>query len=152
MQRLKYAERSIDASSQKKVLDISINSPALLFPAISLIMLAYTNRFLALASVVRNLHDRYNDKTDDEKQALHAQLKNLSKRLQIIKNMQILGVLSMLFAIVSMYLIYVDRHSLARISFASAMIALAASLLLSLLELMQSTRSLEIELQDIEKQ
>jgi hypothetical protein len=32
------------------------------------------------------------------------------------------------------------------------MIALAASLLLSLLELMQSTRSLEIELQDIEKQ
>jgi hypothetical protein len=58
----------------------------------------------------------------------------------------------MLFAIVSMYLIYVDRHSLARISFASAMIALAASLLLSLLELMQSTRSLEIELQDIEKQ
>jgi hypothetical protein len=152
MQRLKYAERSIDASSQKKVLDISINSPALLFPAISLIMLAYTNRFLALASVVRNLHDRFKDKTDDEKQALHAQLKNLSKRLQIIKNMQILGVLSMLFAIVSMYLIYVDRHSLARISFASAMIALAASLLLSLLELMQSTRSLEIELQDIEKQ
>ncbi|MBC7614933.1 MAG: DUF2721 domain-containing protein, partial [Pedobacter sp.] len=28
-------------------MNLSINTPALLFPAISLIMLAYTNRFLA---------------------------------------------------------------------------------------------------------
>ncbi len=136
---------------RKKIMDITINSPALLFPAISLIMLAYTNRFLALANVVRNLHDRYKNQDDDEKAALHAQLRNLSRRLHIIKNMQILGVLSILFAIISMYLIYIEKQFLAHISFASAMLTFAASLILSLLELMQSTRSLEIELTDIEQ-
>jgi hypothetical protein len=131
-------------------MDITINSPALLFPAISLIMLAYTNRFLALASVVRNLHDRYRDRNDEEKASLHAQLKNLSRRLKIIKNMQILGVLSILLAIISMYLIYIEAQSLAHWTFAASMITFGASLVLSLIELMQSTRSLEIELRDIE--
>ena len=41
-------------------MELSINTPALLFPAITLLMLAYTNRFLALASLVRSLHDEYN--------------------------------------------------------------------------------------------
>lgn len=131
-------------------MDITINSPALLFPAISLIMLAYTNRFLALASVVRNLHDRYRNRNDEEKSSLHAQIRNLSKRLRIIKNMQILGVLSILLAIISMYLIYIEALPLARMIFASSMITFGASLVLSLLELLQSTRSLEIELRDIE--
>lgn len=131
-------------------MDITINSPALLFPAISLIMLAYTNRFLALASVVRNLHDRYRNRNDEEKSSLHAQIRNLSKRLRIVKHMQILGVLSILLAIISMYLIYIEALSLARMIFASSMITFGASLVLSLLELLQSTRSLEIELRDIE--
>jgi hypothetical protein len=38
---------------------LSLTTPALLFSAISLLLLAYTNRFLAYASVVRNLHARY---------------------------------------------------------------------------------------------
>lgn len=131
-------------------LDITINSPALLFPAISLIMLAYTNRFLALASVVRNLHDRYKNRNDQEKSTIHAQLKNLKLRLRIIKNMQILGVLSFLLAIVCMYLIYVNSMEVARYVFAMSMITFAASLVLSLMELLQSTKSLEIELSDMD--
>jgi len=131
-------------------LDITINSPALLFPAISLIMLAYTNRFLALASVVRNLHDRYKNRNDQEKSTIHAQLKNLKLRLRIIKNMQILGVLSFLLAIVCMYLIYVNSLDVAGYVFAMSMITFAASLVLSLMELLQSTKSLEIELSDMD--
>jgi hypothetical protein len=65
-------------------MDININTPALLFPAVSLIMLAYTNRFLALASVVRNLHDRYHNLDDTKKPLIHAQIKNLRIRMRII--------------------------------------------------------------------
>jgi hypothetical protein len=132
-------------------MDITINTPALLFPAISLIMLAYTNRFLALANVVRNLHDRYVAKSGTSSNNLPAQLRNLKFRLRIIRNMQILGVLSFLLAIVSMYLIYIGQMDGARNVFAAALLFFMISLLLSLLELFHSTKSLEIELSDMEE-
>jgi len=131
-------------------MDISVNTPALLFPAISLIMLAYTNRFLALANIVRNLHDRYNVQTNSGKLILHAQIKNLKFRLRLVKNMQILGVISFLLSILSMYQIYMQYSEWARMTFASALILFAASLVLSLLELSKSTKSLELELSDME--
>jgi hypothetical protein len=132
-------------------MDITINTPALLFPAISLIMLAYTNRFLALANVVRNLHDRYVAKSGTSSNNLPAQLRNLKFRLRIIRNMQILGVVSFLLAIVSMYLIYIGKMDGARNVFAAALLFFMISLLLSLLELFHSTKSLEIELSDMEE-
>ena len=130
-------------------MDITINTPALLFPAISLIMLAYTNRFLALANVIRNLHDRYKGREPKEAALLYAQIKNLKFRLRLIKNMQIFGVLSFTFAIVSMYFIYREEMNIAEFTFATALILFCASLFLSLIELINSTRSLEIELSDM---
>ena len=130
-------------------MDITINTPALLFPAISLIMLAYTNRFLALANVIRNLHDRYKGREPKEAALLHAQIKNLKFRLRLIKNMQILGVLSFILAIISMYYIYREEMDFAEYTFASSLIIFCSSLILSLVELINSTRSLEIELSDM---
>lgn len=130
-------------------MDISINTPALLFPAISLIMLAYTNRFLALATVVRALHDRYKNHDGTTNPKVHAQIKNLKFRIRLIKNMQIFGVLSFLVAIFSMYEIYVSNMFIARYLFATALILFVVSLLLSLWELIKSTESLKIELGDI---
>ena len=131
-------------------MDISINTPALLFPAVSLILLAYTNRFLALANVIRQLHDRYKGKEDNEKALLHAQIKNLKYRLRLIKYMQILGVLTFAFCIVSMYSIYNGWMSEARWTFGTSLVIFCASLSLSLLELISSTKSLEIELSDMQ--
>lgn len=131
-------------------MELTINTPALLFPAISLVMLAYTNRFLALANVVRNLHDRYQKQSNESKLITHAQLKNLRYRLKVIKNMQILGVLSFLLAIVSMFLIYNNVWEGARWVFAAALLAFILSLILSLVELLHSTKSLELELSDME--
>lgn len=130
-------------------MEISINTPALLFPAISLIMLAYTNRFLALASVVRNLHDRYRNKTEVDRPIIHAQIKNLKMRLRIIKNMQIMGVISILFSIVCMYFIYIEHQAGASITFAASLFTFSVSLVFSLWELIVSTRSLELELSDM---
>ncbi len=129
-------------------MDITINTPALLFPAISLIMLAYTNRFLAISSVVRTLHDRYvkNEPTP----VIHAQIKNLRYRLLLIRRMQLLGVLSFLFAIICMYLIFVNEMMYANVVFVISTLFLVTSLILSLLEIMKSTKSLELELSDIE--
>ena len=129
-------------------MEISFNTPALLFPAISLIMLAYTNRFLALSSRVRNLHDKYQNQ--EQKQILHGQIKNLRYRLKLIKNMQALGVVTFLGCILCMYLIYVQYMLAANIIFAISLLSFSASLLLSFLEIQLSTKALELELSDME--
>lgn len=131
-------------------MDITINTTALLFPAISLIMLAYTNRFMTLSSVIRNLHTRYITQPDEPKHLIHAQIKNLRYRIKLVKNMQILGVCSFLLAIACMYAIYIGEMNIARIVFAIAMLLLIASLILSLMEIIKSTTSLELELSDME--
>jgi hypothetical protein len=131
-------------------MELNINTPALLFPAISLIMLAYTNRFLALASVVRNLHDRYHKMDDTTKPLIHAQIKNLRSRMRIIRNMQILGVSSFIIALICMYMISVSQMTIAGYLFGASLVVFATSLVLSLTELFISTRSIEIELSDLE--
>lgn len=129
-------------------MEISFNTPALLFPAISLIMLAYTNRFLALSSRVRSLHDKY--QSQEQKHIIHGQIKNLRYRLKLIKNMQALGVVTFLGCILCMYLIYVQFMLAANIIFAISLLSFSASLLLSFLEIQLSTKALELELSDME--
>ena len=130
-------------------MDITINTPALLFPAISLIMLAYTNRFLALANVIRNLHEKYKDPAEKQRISLLGQMKNLKFRLNLIKYMQIFGVLSIAISIMSMYFIYINWMAMAHVAFGGSLTMFCVSLLLSLIELIQSTKSLEIELSDL---
>lgn len=129
-------------------MDITINTPALLFPAISLIMLAYTNRFLALSNRVRSLHDKYQN--HEQKHIIHGQIKNLRYRLKLIKNMQALGVLTFLSCIFCMYLIHREAMVVANIVFGFSLITFSASLTLSLLEIQLSTKALELELSDME--
>lgn len=129
-------------------MDISINTPALLFPAISLIMLAYTNRFLALSNRVRSLHDKYQN--HEQKHIIHGQIRNLRYRLKLIKNMQALGVITFLSCILCMYLIYIESMTAANIVFAVSLLTFSSSLALSLLEIQLSTKALELELSDME--
>ncbi|MEO7530047.1 MAG: DUF2721 domain-containing protein [Sediminibacterium sp.] len=129
-------------------MDISINTPALLFPAISLIMLAYTNRFLALSNRVRSLHDKYQN--HEQKVNIHGQIRNLRYRLKLIKNMQALGVITFLSCILCMYLIYIESMTAANIVFAISLLTFSCSLALSFLEIQLSTKALELELSDME--
>ena len=129
-------------------MDISINTPALLFPAISLIMLAYTNRFLALATRVRTLHNEYNK--SENKSVLHGQIKNLRFRIKLIKQMQALGVMAFLSCIICMYFIYIEWMIMAHWIFAFSLISFSSSLAISLWEIQLSTKALELELSDME--
>ena len=125
---------------------LSLTTPALLFSAISLIMLAYTNRFLAYAAVVRNLHDTYLKRKDA---ILLEQIKNLNLRLQLTRWMQIFGIASLLLCVLTMFLIYVDYHTIAVYVFGFALVLLIFSLALLIREIQISVNALEIHLSDI---
>jgi len=130
-------------------MDISINTPALLFPAVTLLMLAYTNRFNTLATIIRNLHSKYqNEKSEN----LLAQISNLRYRVYLIRNMQIYGVLSLLLCMVSMFAFFAGWAQGGQWCFASALVLMIISMMLSLRELQVSIGALDLLLMDIEKQ
>ena len=127
--------------------ELSINTPALLFPAITLLMLAYTNRFLALSSLVRKLHEEYNKEED---KILKRQIRSLRSRISLIRNMQATGVLSFLLCIICIYLIFRNYQAAAQIIFAASLLSLLLSLIFSLMEIFRSTKAIDIELSDME--
>ncbi len=129
------------------MVELTLITPTFLFSAISLILLAFTNRFLSYAQLVRTLKDRY---LEDHSAITHAQIMNLRKRLYLTKNMQMFGVASLLMCVVTMFLIYVGLHLISAYVFGIAIILLIISLSLSVWEIHISAKSLEIYLGDME--
>ena len=127
---------------------LTLTTPALLFSAISLIMLAYTNRFLAYAAVIRNLHDIYLQK---KQTSLLRQIKNLKLRLNLTRWMQIFGISSLLFCVLTMFLIYVKQQMIAVYLFGFALILLIISLALLIKEIQISEQALQYHIADIEE-
>lgn len=124
-----------------------MTTPALLFSAVSLIMLAYTNRFLSYAQLVRNLKEQY---MQNHSEVTAAQIENLRKRLYLTRSMQILGISSLFFCVVSMFLAYIELRLLSVYVFGLALLLLIASLAVSIREIQISVRALEIHLEDME--
>ena len=127
--------------------EFSLVTPTLLFSAVSLIMLAYTNRFLSYAQLVRNLKDKY---VKDRSEVTAAQIANLRKRLNLTRSMQILGITSLFCCVVSMFFCFISLRVTAIIIFGIALLLLISSLGLSIRELVISTKALEIHLNDLE--
>jgi len=128
-------------------MELTLSIPALLFPAISLTMLAYNARYLAIAALIRQLHQKYQE---TESTAVALQVKQLRKRLSIIKNMQATAIFSFLLAVITMSLIYVELRFWANLIFGISLLALMVSLILSLIEVQLSTKALSIQLEDME--
>ena len=127
---------------------LTLTTPALLFSAISLIMLAYTNRFLAYAAVIRNLHDIYLEKKDE---SLLRQIQNLKLRLTLTRWMQIFGIASLLLCVLTMFLIYVGYQIVAVWVFGFALILLILSLAFLIWEIQISAKALQHHIADIEE-
>ncbi|MGB6269826.1 MAG: DUF2721 domain-containing protein [Olleya sp.] len=127
--------------------ELTLGTPALLFSAISLIMLAYTNRFLAYANVVRSLKERYLKEKDD---TLLEQIINLKKRLFLTRSMQIYGITSLLLCVLTMFLIYVEQQIIAVWVFGLALVLLIISLAYLIREIQISVDALNHHLSDIE--
>ena len=129
-------------------MNITVTTPALLFPAISLFMLAFTNRFLSLGARIRNLHDKYRAEQHD---SVRKQIENLRRRIYLIRNMQGLGVLSMFTCVLSMIGLFEDLILAGEILFGVSLTMLLASLLLSFIEIRISVQALDILLEDMER-
>lgn len=112
-------------------------------------MLAYTNRFLALASLIRKLHDKY--KQDPDQKHIVTQIKSLRVRIRLIRSMQASGVVSFLVCVVCMYCIFRGWEQASYWIFALSLMCFMLSLVLSLVEITLSTRALEVELRDMEE-
>ncbi len=127
--------------------DVSLTTPALLFPAISLLLLAYTNRFLTIASLIRKLHADYKSQPD---QLIIGQIENLRKRVVLIRNMQALGICSLFLCVFCMFLIFAGKYMMGNIIFGISLLLLMASLALSIREIQISVNALNIQLSDLE--
>lgn len=125
---------------------LTLSIPALLFPAISLTMLAYNARYLAIAALIRQLHQKFQETRSE---SVGLQVKKLNKRLSIIKNMQATAIFSFLLAVITMALIYLQISFWANLVFGFSLLALMISLILSLIEVQLSTKALSIQLKDM---
>ncbi|SHI97057.1 DUF2721 domain-containing protein [Aquimarina spongiae] len=127
---------------------LNMSIPALLFPAISLTMLAYNARYLAIAALIRQLHSEYLS-TQSKNTVL--QIKNLRKRLWLIRNMQAIAIISFLTSVITMFLLYVEKNEWANVVFSMSLLCLMISLFLSFVEVQISTKALSIRLDRIEE-
>ena len=127
---------------------LSLTVPALLFPAISLLYLSYNGRFLALASLIRDLHEKWNENGDE---AIYGQIQNLRIRLGLIRQMQICGATSFIFAASSMTALFFVLPLLGHILFGAALVFLIASVAFLLRENIISVRALELQLSSLSR-
>lgn len=129
-------------------MEIEISTPALLFPAVSLLLLAYTNRFLAISQLIRMLNHQSKEKESCEQAG---QIENLRQRLELTKWMQIFGVLSILLCTISMFGLFLGYPEIGQKIFGLSLVVMCASLFVSLIEVALSTKALNLELGDMRK-
>jgi len=129
-------------------MEIDVSTPALLFPAISLLLLAYTNRFMGVTQLIRQLRRDLNEENYTQ---INRQQTNLKLRVKLIILMQAVGVISLVFCTLSMLSHFFEAGSFGVITFGFSLILMIASLLLSLMEITISGKALNVELEGLEK-
>ena len=129
-------------------MELSIGTPALLFSTVSLLMIAFTNRFMSMASLIRGLHEKFQQNPDD---AIRMQIENLRLRMKLIQRMQIIAIISLILSVVCMFLLFMNEQFVARWFFGIGLVGMCISLALSAWEITISTKALEVELSDMEE-
>ena len=144
---IKSVCRNLDKKSSEMTL--SIETPALLFSATSLILLAYTNRFLTIATIIRGLKTSYDR---GEKSYILDQIKNLNLRLTLIRYMQLFGVLSLFLSVFAMLLLFLEHQLFSIYLFGLSLLSLLISLGISFWEISISVKALRLHLKDLIEQ
>ena len=130
-------------------MDITLTTPALLFPAISLLLVAYTNRFNTIGARIRTLHAQYKENPDD---ILSGQIENLRKRVYLIRNMQAFGVASLFSCVLCLFVVFAGKIFFGKMIFCISLILMMISLGLSFKEILISVHALNIELSNMQEQ
>lgn len=129
-------------------MELTLTTPALLFPAISLLFLSYTNKFLTLATLIRTLHREYIK--DHDNTNIKGQLDNLRRRMQLIKHMQGMGILSFILCVIDMFLLHIGMMKMAFLVFGLSLAFLLVSLVICFYEIKISVDALEIQVEEME--
>lgn len=127
--------------------DLTLTTPALLFPTMSLLLLAYTNRYVAISNRIRVLHAQYKE---EKTQNLLRQIQILKRRIQLIRDMQLAGITCMFFAAFTMFLIFVELKTYSTVTFTISLLVLMVSLSMSAYEIILSNKALYIQIKDLE--
>jgi hypothetical protein len=130
-------------------MELTLTTPALLFPTISLLILAYTNRFIAIGNRMRNLHSLYEKEKSD---SVLGQIRILKVRVRMIRDLQIVGIACLFFCVLTMFLIFENQPEFAKHSFELSLLLLMLAFGISAWEIVLSTRALNIQLKNIEEQ
>ena len=130
-------------------MEFGYSTPALLFPAISLLFISYTNRFISYANLIRQLHERW---TGDKSSVVAGQIENLRRRIGLIKAMQLTGAVSLALCVVCMVALFVELVLVAEVLFVGSLFLMLSSLLLLVIEVRMSLGALNLQLQDMERQ
>ena len=125
---------------------LSIETPALLFSATTLILLAYTNRFLTIAQLIRELKKTYKR---EENKSILLEIKNLNLRLTLIRYMQLMGVLCLFLSVLAMLVLFLEMNHLGIYLFGASMLCLLLSLGISIWEISISVNALHLHLRDL---
>jgi Protein of unknown function (DUF2721) len=128
-------------------MELTIGTPVLLFSTVSLLMIAFTNRYLAISNLMRELHEKF--RADKSDKFIILQIKILQRRIKLIRNMQIIIIASMLLSALCMMLIFLNQQMIARWLFGGALCLQIIALIISIIEITQSMNALNIELQDM---
>lgn len=131
-------------------MEITLTTPSLLFPAISLLLLAYTNRYIAIANVIRNMSRDY--RSGNNQSNLVFQMKLLHKRIEIVRRMQATGIGSLILASLSMFLIFADQQYAGKVVFGASLGVLIISMMMSFYETTLSNKALTYEIDNILRQ
>lgn len=129
-------------------MELTIQTPALLFPAVSFLLLAYTNKFLAIANLIRKLVSDYEK---ERKSHLFKQIRSLRRRLMLIRWMQAFGIGSILLCVITIFLVYEGLQIWAKILFGLSLLMMVTSLILSLMEVFLSAGALRVLLKELEE-
>lgn len=126
---------------------LSYGDAGLLFPAISLLMLAYTNRFLGLAAVARGLVQQYKMTPSTH---LTEQMLNLRQRLVLLRHTQAIGVMSLASCTACLLSMLLGQNIAATWLFGTALLLMLGSLVTSLVEIYLSVHAIQVELDHLQ--
>ncbi|MGM9973729.1 MAG: DUF2721 domain-containing protein [Clostridiaceae bacterium] len=122
---------------------LELTTPAVLFTSISLLISAYTSRFLTLAQLVRQLDSQYRSEPHE---VLLKQIKNIQLRINIIRYTQVMGGVSFFLCALATFLIFREQNKLGEFAFGASLVALMISLLLLIIEVQISVKALNVQL------
>jgi hypothetical protein len=129
-------------------MELTLSTPALLFPATSLLLLVYANRFLSVAKLIRDL---YASHKKDPSEDIRRQIEILRARAVLIRNMQAMGIASLFLCGLCMLVLFAGYEQFAKVVFIASLAFFLGSLGVSLREAHLSINALDLHISELMK-